>query len=426
MTICAFKNCGSFFSDPWPVHADVTTWKGFTNFTGPFLGESSVDYPHKGPVTQSFRLLQTVKLTVSYLRRYYAHVTSYNAFGRHMSAVTWAMASDGASLIFGQPGHKWRHKGDRRQLVIAFINSALRQHPSIFLKTPTAYGAGVITFIMVLWNLRPVDHCQTFTSFKKKILIMPLIDIIIGWISQYTSVYVYLPIHIVNTLRPKQNYRHFPDDSFKWIFLNENIWISIEVSLKFVPKGPINNTPALVQIMAWRRPGDKPLSEPMMVSLLTHICVTRPQWVKLNTLRFKVISVAYKNICTHSIHLVRHYPRLVQKDMLSRDITHTPKWKIAIMNIIVFQMLMVTFHWKPSCHDANFFATGSTGGCHNDNQWRQNWHHADSVFSDQGVEVIDRMWIRHHDVERTGELILGDAISLIACDLRKACRMMKH
>ena len=32
--------------------------------------------------------------------------------------------------------------------------------------------------------------------------------------------------------------------------------------------------------MAWRRPGDKPLSEPMMVSLPTHICVIRPQWVK--------------------------------------------------------------------------------------------------------------------------------------------------
>ena len=38
--------------------------------------------------------------------------------------------------------------------------------------------------------------------------------------------------------------------------------------------------PALVQIMAWRRPGDRPLSEPMMVSLPTHICVARPQWVK--------------------------------------------------------------------------------------------------------------------------------------------------
>ena len=84
----------------------------------------------------------------------------------------------------------------------------------------------------------------------------------------------------LNTLRPRQNGRHFPDDSFKWIFLNENVWILINISLKFVPRGPINNIPTLVQIMAWRWPGDKPLSEPMMVTLLTHICVTRPQWVK--------------------------------------------------------------------------------------------------------------------------------------------------
>ena len=82
-----------------------------------------------------------------------------------------------------------------------------------------------------------------------------------------------------NTLRPRQNGRHFPDDIFKCIFLNENVWISIKISLKFVPKVPIDNIPALVQIMAWRRSGDKPLYEAMMVSLLTHICVTRPQWV---------------------------------------------------------------------------------------------------------------------------------------------------
>ena len=54
------------------------------------------------------------------------------------------------------------------------------------------------------------------------------------------------------------------DDTFKCTFVNENILISIKVSLKFVPKGPINNMPALVKIMAWRRPGDKSLSEPMM------------------------------------------------------------------------------------------------------------------------------------------------------------------
>ena len=80
-------------------------------------------------------------------------------------------------------------------------------------------------------------------------------------------------------MRPRQNGHHFLDDIFKCIFLNENVWISIKISLKFVPKGPINNIPALVQIMAWRRSGDKPLSEPMVVRLSTHICVTRPQWV---------------------------------------------------------------------------------------------------------------------------------------------------
>ena len=85
----------------------------------------------------------------------------------------------------------------------------------------------------------------------------------------------------LNTLRPRQEGGHFPDDVFKCIFLNENVWISIKISLRFVPKGPINNIPALIQIMAWRRPGAKPLSEPMamMVELPTHICVTRPQWV---------------------------------------------------------------------------------------------------------------------------------------------------
>ena len=85
----------------------------------------------------------------------------------------------------------------------------------------------------------------------------------------------------VNTLRPRQNGSLFSDDTFKRIFVNENIRISIKISLKFVPKSSINNNPALVLIMAWRRPGDKPLSEPMLVRSLTHICVTRPQWVKV-------------------------------------------------------------------------------------------------------------------------------------------------
>ena len=66
-------------------------------------------------------------------------------------------------------------------------------------------------------------------------------------------------LFFINTLRPRQNGRIFADDTFNCIFLNENIWISFEISLKFVPYGPINNIPALVQIIAWCRLGDKPL-----------------------------------------------------------------------------------------------------------------------------------------------------------------------
>ena len=67
-----------------------------------------------------------------------------------------------------------------------------------------------------------------------------------------------------NTLKPRQNGCHLPDAIFKYILLNQNVWISIKISLKFVPKGPVNNIPALIEIMAWRRPGDKSLSEAML------------------------------------------------------------------------------------------------------------------------------------------------------------------
>ena len=84
------------------------------------------------------------------------------------------------------------------------------------------------------------------------------------------------PTHLI---WPSQNCQHNAD-IFKCIFLNENIWISLKILLKFVPEVQINIIPTLVQIMDWHEPGDKPLSEPMMVSLLMHICITWPQWVK--------------------------------------------------------------------------------------------------------------------------------------------------
>ena len=74
-----------------------------------------------------------------------------------------------------------------------------------------------------------------------------------------------------NTLRPIQNGRHIADNIFKRFFLIENIWIPIKISLKYVPKGPINNIPALVQIMAWRHSGEKPLSESMLSLVLNEL-----------------------------------------------------------------------------------------------------------------------------------------------------------
>ena len=62
--------------------------------------------------------------------------------------------------------------------------------------------------------------------------------------------------------RKKKNGRHFAD-IFKCIFMNETFWILTRTSLKFVSEGSIDSKPELVQVMAWRRPGDKPLPEHM-------------------------------------------------------------------------------------------------------------------------------------------------------------------
>ena len=54
------------------------------------------------------------------------------------------------------------------------------------------------------------------------------------------------------------------DNIFKWIFLNEDIWILIKILLIIVPSSPINNIPVLIQVLAWRWIGEKPLSESML------------------------------------------------------------------------------------------------------------------------------------------------------------------
>ena len=109
------------------------------------------------------------------------------------------------------------------------------------------------TFISILkslnnqnaWN-KYFDDEQLFTNNTYWVIhtLLPASSLRTCW--ELVSVSMMLDDN--NTLRSRQKCRHYPDEFFKCIFVNETIWISITISLKFVPKDPINNVPALVQI----------------------------------------------------------------------------------------------------------------------------------------------------------------------------------
>ena len=89
---------------------------------------------------------------------------------------------------------------------------------------------------------------------------------------------------LFNSSPPGQNGRHFPGDILSCIFINEKFCILIKISLKFVPKAPIDNIPALIQIMAWCRSGDKPLSESMLTQFTICPALVGP-WLEAKRLR---------------------------------------------------------------------------------------------------------------------------------------------
>ena len=169
------------------------------------------------------------------------------------------------------------------QLLLQTINNALHCWPFVgiihrwtvdFLKKDELYGKHFhamtsssiacypwcisISMMMITWHRIGSEALIRPTIFRFSDILESLVHGYFACIG--LSVFIY-----INTLRPRQNGRHFPDHIFKCIFFNEKFWISLKISLKFVPKVRINNIRALVQIMAWRRPGDKPLSEPMMI-----------------------------------------------------------------------------------------------------------------------------------------------------------------
>ena len=78
-----------------------------------------------------------------------------------------------------------------------------------------------------------------------------------------------------------------------WNLLYCKIVLLIQISLKIVSKGPIYNKPTLVQIMAWRWVGNKPLSDQWWPGLLMHKCITQSKWVNVKCLLLIVIWMWY-------------------------------------------------------------------------------------------------------------------------------------
>ena len=128
------------------------------------------------------------------------------------------------------------------------------------------------------------DLCNLWKQMYYNIIHLSLINIIpcnqFSWDTFRAKI---RSIHVIYNLqfRVAINKKCLNDSSFLCVvILGLSLWWPITILLKFVPKDPINDIPVLVQLMAWCRLGDKPLPEPMMASLLTHISVIRSQWVK--------------------------------------------------------------------------------------------------------------------------------------------------
>ena len=84
------------------------------------------------------------------------------------------------------------------------------------------------------------------------------------------------------TMRPRQNCRNLIlQMTYQNLLYCRKIVLFIQILLKIVSKGPIYNKPTLVQMMAWRWVGNKPLSDQWWPGLLMHKCITRPKWVNV-------------------------------------------------------------------------------------------------------------------------------------------------
>ena len=164
--------------------------------------------------------------------------------------------------------------------------------------------------------------------------------------SIYNSVVTIVPVEGIhhqildicrfNSSRPRQNGRHFADAIFNRVSLNENVWIPTKISLKLVPKGPINNVAALAdnglvpsmrQAIMWTKGG----------SLPTHICVTRPQCIFIY-----IYIYIYKHIYIQNWHFKANYETIIY--IYHNNINNSQKEPRTLFSRVSYETIIVTWY----------------------------------------------------------------------------------
>ena len=138
---------------------------------------------------------------------------------------------------------------------------------------------------------------------------------------------------VFNKLRLRQNGHHFPDNTFKWIFVNEKVWISIKISLKYIPSGPINNIPISLWIMAWCQPIMAPNSRRASSHKASEFTAD------YRSLQYKTDKIEFHS---SKFHLIS--PKKVQGQNI------TENWVLKIYTGMIKQYWIIfIYQWDPNC-----------------------------------------------------------------------------
>ena len=162
-------------------------------------------------------------------------------------------------------------------------------------------------------------------------------------------------VNRLNSSSPGQNGHHFTEDIFNGIFMNEHVWISHTIWLKFVLKGPTHNNTALVRIMAGRRSGESHYLNQYCPDSLTHIDGTRGDELNQVSIRGVIDGVNVNSfyidrthVCVNKMGQYRFRHQFVVKSDTNRKLDNADLSLIRLWtNTYKWQLWSVIGHYFP-------------------------------------------------------------------------------